>query len=697
MTGRPRVQGAVARTSSARWRGAKAEGHERAMIGASGATAAASTSQPLPAARPALAAEWLETDGLGGFASGTVGGVRTRRYHALLLHATQPPGGRVVLVNGVEAWLEVAGERLPLSAQRYAPDVVTGDPERTLATFEHEPWPRWRHSLAGGIQVTHELFVRHGVPLVMLRWRVRHAPVGARLCVRPLLSGRDPHALQHANDAFRFEVMSVGAAVAWQPYAGVPGVIALADGHYEHAPEWYWRFSYEQERARGLDHEEDLASPGVFTWDLARGEAVLMLAADTAESRACLGEHAPRDLAMRLERSERARRASFASPLLRAGDAYIVQRGTGRTVIAGYPWFGDWGRDTFIALRGLCFATGRLDEARDILLEWSGAVSEGMLPNRFPDHGDFPEYNSVDASLWYCVVVGEWLDAMKTANRRVAVSDRARLRDAVEAILAGYDRGTRYGIRCDSDGLLASGVAGVQLTWMDAKVGDWVVTPRTGKAVEIQALWINALAVGARFGARAGSRWALAGELAHASFSARFWNESRGALYDVVDAGHVAGADDGTLRPNMLFAIGGLPVSALEGERAQRTVETAERELLTPLGLRSLARGEPGYTGHYGGGVRERDGAYHQGTVWPWLIGAFIEAWLRVRGNTATAKAEARERFVLPLRAHLGEAGLGHVSEIADAEPPYTPNGCPFQAWSVGELIRLERELRPDA
>ena len=637
-------------------------------------------------------AEWLEADGLGGFASGTVDGIRTRRYHALLLHADAPPAGRRILVNDVEAWLEVGGERRSLTSQRYSPGVVVGDASR-IAAFEPEPWPRWTLELPGGIRVVHERFVRHREPVVVLRWRLEGAARGTRLCVRPLLSGRDPHALHHANPAFRFDAERLGAAIGWHPYAGVPGVLALADGAYEHAPDWYWRFTYDEERSRGLDHEEDLAAPGVFRWELPRQECVLVLGAATPELRHCFAEKAPQDLASRLTASEHRRRAAFSSPLGRAADAYLVKRGDGLTVIAGYPWFGDWGRDTFIALRGLCLATGRLDDARSILLEWSGAVSRGMLPNRFPDDGDEPEYNSVDASLWYCIVVGEWLDAMAAAGRSVAAEDRARLRAAVVAILDGYTNGTRYGIRADGDGLLAAGEPGVQLTWMDAKVGDWVVTPRSGKPVEVQALWANALDVGARFD----PAWASSRERARASFASRFWNEARGCLYDVVDVDHVPGTADATLRPNQLFAVGGLPLALVDDDRARRVVEAVERTLLTPLGPRSLAPGEPGYAPHYSGGVHERDGAYHQGTVWPWLIGAFVDSWLRVRGGGENARAEADERFLAPLRAHLSRAGIGHVSEIADAEPPHAPNGCPFQAWSLGELLRMERRLGAQA
>jgi len=634
--------------------------------------------------------EWLEADGLGGFASGTAEDIRTRRYHALLLHAAHPPADRHVLVNGIEIWLEHGGGRPALCSQRYAGGVVAGDGAMAIDAFEPEPWPSWTLSLPGGIGVTHERFVRHGLPLIVLRWSVRGAPAGATLAVRPLLSGRDLHALHHANDTFRFDADRVGAAVAWRPYSGVPGVLALADATYEHAPDWYWRFSYPEESARGLESEEDLASPGIFRWDLARGEATLLLGADVPDVRALFEREPAHVVGQRLAASERRRRGAFASPLLRAADAYIVARGKGRTIIAGYPWFGDWGRDTFIALRGLCLATGRLDDARRILVEWSGAVSEGMLPNRFPDQGETPEYNSVDASLWFVIVAGEWLDAMAAAGRNVAPRDLAALRGAALAILEGYAHGTRYGIRRDpADGLLASGEPGVQLTWMDAKVGDWVVTPRTGKPVEVQALWVNALAVGARFA----KGWAVLHDAARAAFERRFWNESRGCLYDVVDVDHVAGTADASVRPNQLFALGGLPSALLEGARARRMLETVEKELMTPMGPRSLAPGEPGYAPHYGGDVRARDAAYHQGTVWPWLIGAFVGGWLRVNGDSDERKAEARARFLAPLHAHLHEAGLGHVSEIADAEPPYTPNGCPFQAWSVGELLRMEVRL----
>jgi predicted glycogen debranching enzyme len=336
-------------------------------------------------------------------------------------------------------------------------------------------------------------------------------------------------------------------------------------------------------------------------------------------------------------------------------------------------------------MRGLCLATKRLEEARSILLEWAGAVSNGLLPNRFADDGESLEFNSVDAALWFIIAVHEFL---VTAGK-VAPGDRKRLRAAVEAILDGYMKGTLYGIRMDTDGLLACGVPGTQLTWMDAKVDGHVVTPRIGKPVEVQALWLNALDIGAGFS----GHWAAVRDKGMESFRAKFWNAEAGALYDVTDVDHQAGANDASIRPNQLFAIGGLPLSLIEDPRAKQAMETIERQLLTPAGLRTLAPGSPGYVGNYQGGVHQRDHAYHQGTVWPWLTGPFVQAWLKVHGDTKTRRQEARKRFLEPLLHHYEQAGLGHIAEIADADEPHTPRGAPFQAWSLGEIIRLESLL----
>jgi predicted glycogen debranching enzyme len=637
--------------------------------------------------------EWLEADGLGGFASGTVSGIRTRRYHALLLTATNPPAGRFVFVNGFDASVETADRTYALSSQLYTPDIMHPDGARRIAEFKPELWPRWVYGLEDGTKIQQEIFVVHGASVVCLSWRLLTPDRNAVLSLRLFFSGRDYHSMHHENSMFQFEPRHDGNRLVWHPYPGIPGIIALHNGEYLHQPDWYRNFLYQEERARGLDFVEDLTSPGTIHWDLARSEAILILAAEGFDGNHFLADHSADQLLSNFRVVESKRRANFFTALDRAADAYLVKRGNGRTIVAGYPWFTDWGRDAFISLRGLCLATERLDDARDILLEWSNVVSEGMLPNRFPDQGDQPEYNSVDASLWYVIAVYEFLQAMKSKNGMVYRRQKRSLQKALDAILTSYSQGTRYGIRMDGDGLLAAGAPGVQLTWMDAKVGDWVVTPRIGKPVEVQALWLNALWIGSQFSERWKEPFARGVE----SFRARFWNEKGGYLYDVVDADHQPGKLDASFRPNQIFAVGGLPIALIEGAAANRIVETVTERLWTPMGLRSLAPGEPGYKPRYDGGVSARDGAYHQGTVWPWLIGPFVEAWMRVHGESAQAKREARSRFLTPLFEHLDSAGLGHVSEIADAAPPYTPRGCPFQAWSLAELLRLERGILSDS
>jgi len=629
--------------------------------------------------------EWLETDGLGGFASGTVSGVRTRRYHALLLHAANPPGGRMVLVNGFDARVDLDGATVHLSTQRYAPDVLHPDGASRLDAFTTDPWPTWTWRIAPGLGVSQELFARHGQPGVVVRWRLvtrsrfAHA---ATLRIRPFLSCRDAHALHLENASFDFTPHGGDEDVLWHPYPGVPGVRSRANGRYRHAPQWYRRFLYSAERDRGFDAVEDLASPGEISWDLAIGDAVWLV--EPAIDGGARDRAPVVDLTHDLARKERARREAFPSRIHVAADQFLVRRGAGRSVIAGYPWFGEWGRDTFIALRGLYVAPCRLAEARDILTEWAGTLSGGMLPNRFPDTGGEPEFNSVDASLWFVMAVHDLVRA--SARRRVlSAADRVRLMLAVDDVLRGYAAGTRFGIRVDRDGLLSAGVPGSALTWMDAKVGGGAVTPRIGKPVEVQALWLNALA----FAGSTASDWKRLFDAGIASFERRFWNEARGCLFDVVDVDHAAGRVDDRTRPNQIFAIGGLPLAILEGERARRVVDVVERQLLTPVGLRTLAPGERGYAGRYEGGPAARDMAYHQGTAWPWLMGPFVDAWIRVRGGTREAREAAQQRFVRPLVAELDRCGIGHLYEIADGDAPHTPRGCPFQAWSLGELLRL--------
>ena len=638
--------------------------------------------------------EWLEADGLGGFAFGRADGVRTRRYHAVLAVATTPPAGRVVLVNGFDAWVETADGRFALTSQRYAPDVTHPDGAARVTSFTHDPWPTWTFTLPNGLEIIQELVGARNAPLVALTWRLAR-PGTARLIVQPYLSGRDVHALHHENPTFRFDARVAGPRVTWQPYPDLPPVIALANGDYVSDPAWYRHFQYDEERARGLDFVEDLGAPGRFTFSLDQRAVLAFGAGSGAGSDLALPlvNTSPERCWESIETGERRRRAAFPSSLHRAADDYIVTRGAGKTIIAGYPWFSDWGRDTFIAIRGLCLSSAtaeydRFADAREILLEWAGHVSEGMLPNFFPETGKAAEYNSVDASLWYVIAVHEFLQ-LSEARRPVATSDRRALHAAIDAIVGGYARGTRFGIRADGTGLLSAGERGVQLTWMDAKVGDWVVTPRIGKPVEIQALWINAL----RIAGRRSARWAALASGAQATFVERFWNQERGFLFDVVDVDHRSGVNDMTLRPNQIFAVGGLPYPLIDGELARSVVDVVERQLWTPAGLRSLGPGEPGYIGRYAGDMRQRDGAYHQGTVWPWLIAAFVEAWLRVRGGSEGARREARARFLVPLLRHYESSAPGHVAEIADGSAPHTPGGCPFQAWSVGEALRLSQDV----
>jgi predicted glycogen debranching enzyme len=632
-------------------------------------------------------AEWLEADGLGGFASGTVSGIRSRRYHALLLTATTPPAGRMVLVNGFDAWIETANGTFAISSQRYAPDVIHPNGSSFIESFEHEPWPRWRYRLTEDLIIEHEIFVPHGQSAAMLAWKiVSDDAIPTKLKVRPFFSGRDFHSTHHENGSFKFVAEQRDEHVMFRSYDGVPAVSAFSNGKYAHDATWYRNFLYVEEQVRGLDAVEDLASPGVFEFSLSHKPAVLMLA---AEGHAITDIESIEARYAQVRDDELRRRENFQSPLERAADAYLVERGEGKTLIAGYPWFGDWGRDTFIAIRGISIATDQLEDARDILLAWAGTVSQGMLPNRFPDSGDQPEFNSVDASLWYIVAVNDYLAAAQDRPGFTEDCHTGKLRAAVDAILLGYSTGTRFGIRADYDGLLAAGESGQQLTWMDARVDGREITPRIGKPVEIQALWLNALAVGSRFS----PRWLSLFEKGRASFEDKFWNQHAGYLADVIDCNHRPGDVDLTFRPNQIFAVGGLPITLISPDKARRVVDAVEILLLTPIGLRSLAPGETGYAAHYQGDSHARDSIYHQGTVWPWLIGPFIEAWIRVRGNTVEAKAEARKKFIPSLDQHLNQAGLGHISEICDAESPFTPRGCPFQAWSLGERLRLDHSI----
>jgi predicted glycogen debranching enzyme len=643
--------------------------------------------------------EWLEPDGIGGFASGTAAGIRTRRYHALLLTALTPPTNRVVLVNGFEAKLETDSDSYALSSQYYVPDLIYPNGVNCLVDFTARPWPKWTFELPNGLVVNQELFVPRGKSAVFLRWSLDRTIEAVtdtlKLSVRPLISGRDYHSLQRENDQFQFEPVvdelspnTSITCIEWQPYSNLPVVRAGHNGRYMQQADWYRNFLYLEERGRGLDNIEDLASPGVFTWDLKQGDAYWLLTPKTAQGLA-VPATVNGGLWSLLSQRELQRRTQFGSRTVQATDAYLVRRDAGLTIIAGYPWFTDWGRDTFISVRGLCLATGRLTEARQILLAWAKCVSEGMLPNRFPDAGSEPEFNSVDASLWFIIAAYELIQIAETANL-LSDDDETVLLQAIEDILKGYQHGTRFGIRCDADGLLASGQPGLALTWMDARVDGVPVTPRIGKPVEIQALWINALQIAEILFGHAAIDW----RLSQSKFVEKFWLEERGHMADVVDVDHQPGRIDTTFRPNQILAVGGLPFSLLDDAKGRRMLEQVEQKLLTPVGLRTLTPDHPGYRGECNGGVRQRDTAYHQGTVWPWLLGPFVEGFVRVHGSRDFAKQSARSRFLTPLsRAFDSGEGLTHIPEIADGDIPHTPRGCPFQAWSLGEYLRLDMDV----
>ncbi len=632
----------------------------------------------------ALILEWLETNGRGGFASGTVAGANTRRYHALLLTARKPPSERFVLVNHLEEWLDIDGQAIPLSTNLYPGAVHPSGYERCFE-FSTDPWPTWTFD-CNGLTVQREILSIHGRDIVMVRWKlVGKKPSRAMLRVRPKLTGRDYHGTHHENGTLSTEAQVGSGMVLWHCYADLPPVRAFHSGGYRHEPNWYRHIQFPIEQERGLDAEEDWWSPGEFTFDLESGSTrTLTLTSETIDRLDVVAlakrEKSRRDTALQAAPAA----DSLAGVLWRATERYLSERGTQHTVIAGYPWFTDWGRDAFISLPGLCLVTGRLDVAWQIIASFSAHVSEGMVPNRFPDVGEQPEYNTIDASLWFIHAIDRYLAASQDEDRV-----RETAWPAVKQILDGYRRGTRYGIRMDEDGLIKGGVPGAQLTWMDAKVGDWVVTPRHGKPVEIQALWVRALEVGETLAREFGER-AYADQCrndcknAIASFRKRFWYEQGGYLYDVIDG---SDGNDASLRPNQLYAIS-LVDELVPRDRAQQILRLVEEQLLTPVGLRTLSPQDPRYCGQYEGGVVERDGAYHQGTVWPFLLGTFVTAWIKVYGKNAAALKQARS-FLDGIGTHLKEACVGQVSEVFDAEVPHRPRGCYAQAWSVAEPLRV--------
>ena len=584
----------------------------------------------------AASLEWLETNGLGGWASSSVPFTNTRRYHGMLVTASRTRPERTVVVSKLDEMIN--GTELSCSCY---PGVIHPRGFQFMSRFERGVFPVWEYEI-GRIRVRKTVVCPRGENTTIIRYEVFNDAI--ELWLRPFLAGRDSHSLIRRHDGKPPDVKIIVPSATFRP-----------------APDWFYNFEYPRERDRGLDFVEDLFTPGSYVVNVAPGTPLDVVLTT---------EETPRGSVEK----ERGRRERFAarSPLTLAADQFIIDRDRDdRGIIAGYHWFTEWGRDSMISLPGLCLATHRFSDAKRILRRWLRASKAGLIPNRFVEHGE-PEYNSVDAGLWLFVAVWKYVEATGD-HQFVRKEALPRLTDAIDAL----QRGTLFDIRVDADGLLH---CGPQVTWMDARVGDIVVTPRSGKPVEINALWYNALRIAAALTDDAAlSRRA---EQTRDAFRQRFWNEPAGCCFDVVDA------EDASIRPNQLFAIS-LPFPLLYGDPAESVLRVCEQKLLTPVGLRTLAPDDPRYRGHIEGNQWERDSAYHQGTVWPWLLGAYITAVVRMRGEGG--RAEGR-RLIGNMERHLLEAGVGTISEVFDGDPPHTPRGCIAQAWSVAEVLRVIAE-----
>lgn len=652
--------------------------------------------------------EWLVTNGIGGFASSTLSLMNTRRYHGLLFAALRPPVDRVAMVSKLDVTALYGGAHFPLSTNEFADGTLAPQGFCYLESFRLEGLiPVWTW-LLGEVRLVQRIWMRHGENTTYIEFSRVGGNKALRLRIEPLCTYRDYHWQARGERGFAVESTSNGMRIS--PHdAAHPYSIVSANARIEIRPQWNWNFKHREESERGLDDLEDLFRPALIELDLGPGQAESVIL--TAE------EHAPIPAAgaLSIERSRECAilrrfhavdRAGAASGelahldrLALAADQFVVERrdsrGTprGKTLIAGYPWFSDWGRDTMIALPGLALATGRAEVAASVLRTFAGFVNQGMLPNRFPDAGEAPEYNTADASLWFFVAVHAYLQ--DSTDRAFAAEIYPTLRD----MLKWHLRGTRFGIHMDpTDSLLRAGEPGVQLTWMDAKVGDWVVTPRIGKPVEINALWFNAVSILCDLATQldhhvdSADYAALAARI-RASFEREFWFEKGGYLYDVIDGPEGDVDDTGrrrdkSLRPNQIISLS-LPFALLDGAKAKRILEICAAELWTPVGLRSLAPSDSRYIARYGGGARERDAAYHQGTVWTWLLGPFATAHYRIHGDAAGAI-----EFLSAIPSHLREGCIGQISEIMDATPPFEPRGCIAQAWSVAEILRAWSDIR---
>jgi len=647
--------------------------------------------------------EWLATNGLGGYASGTVSGACTRRYHGLLIAALPAPLGRVVMFNHLGEEVKFADRKVlrldsdePLNVGAFGPS------QSLVGDFHLEAnLPVWRYQ-SGDYIFEKRVVMPYLQNTVFITYKVIKAPEPIRLRLHPSFHFR-PHEVPviagfskpytlTAMDR-RIEVQTEGAP-SLRMHIVAPTASLVLDGGRTRA------LHYRIERARGYEYEGNVWCPGYYRTDLKEGEEATLVGS-TEDWNTVLAVHPSEIWDSEVKRRKRlirqaklGTRTDFASELVLAADQFIIRPSTrvadravaqatgdhARTVIAGYHWFTDWGRDTMISLEGLTVATGRVEEAGYLLRTFGRYVRDGLIPNLFPEGQKEGLYHTADATMWYFHALDRYVQVSGDTETL------AQLLPTLKDIVEHHVRGTHYGIHVDPhDGLLSQGQDGYQLTWMDAKVGDWVVTPRRGKAVEINSLWYNALRLIERWTREAGDEAAAQAYAGHAdrcaaSFNKRFWYEAGGHLYDIVDGEQ---GDDAALRPNQLFAIS-LAHPILHPSRWQPVLEVCTKHLLTPVGLRSLAPGHPDYKPTYDGDLRARDAAYHQGTVWAWLIGPYVDAWLKVYpGETAKA-----HELLSGFEHHLSEACVGSISEVFDAEAPYHPRGCIAQAWSVAEVLR---------
>ncbi len=634
--------------------------------------------------------EWLETNGIGGFASGTISGANTRRYHGLLVAATKPPLGRLVLLSKLEETLIVNGKSYELSANQY-PNSVHPNGYVFLKEFHQNPLPTWVYETED-FEIEKTVFMPTGENSTFIEYKFApknpEAKQDCKLEIRPLLAFRDYHQLKNQDANFDANYSVETNYVSVQPHSDMPELYINFDhAEVEKTGFWYRDFEYAIEKERGFDFREDLFQPFVLKFDLKERKEIFLIASTSARN--IKTPMVPR-LCEVFRRETIVSNAGFENEFLQklvaASDQFIVSRGAGKTIIAGYHWFSDWGRDTMIALTGLTLTTNRAEIAKSILLEFSNHISQGMIPNRFPDEGDEPEYNTVDGTLWYFEAVRAFLQYTKDYDFVLE-----NLYDKFAEIIAWHVRGTRYNIKVDDDGLLFAGEKGVQLTWMDAKIGDWVVTPRIGKPVEIQALWYNALrlmeSLAEKFGDADGkNHYQSMADLASKSFNEKFWNAEEQCLFDVVNGDE----NDGSIRPNQIFAVS-LKNSMVDKEKAKKIVRKVEEELLTPVGLRSLSPKDPNYVPIYIGSPLQRDSSYHQGTVWAWQLGAFLTAYAKsFRDEIGTS--EKLHGWLGGIENYLADAGIGQISEIFDGDFPHPARGCMAQAWSVAEILRAAAE-----